>query len=192
MNKSTINIICLLVAVGALMVAIVHLQPLGGVAVAPPLGMPGRLTVGSKPHKPMRVALVPRGRAVASIGSSREKLTKGTQGEWVVELSRAGFISKLSGASYPTRSKAPAAAAEEFLNAYSASLLGAELNSLHPAGRRLSGETAQLLYDQRVNGLEVLGARVNMIVDREGSVVYVASTVASGPFPSPTPKFNQA
>lgn len=143
---------------------------------------PALISAARKPAP--RPPAVPVPRSIAS-ASARETFFRNSTGEWRVASSREGFITKLSGAAFPLNGLASAAAVDAFLAEYGPELLGVGPESMRFIERRANGATMQVLYEQAANGLEVYGSRLNVVMDGDGNIVYLASSLHPGPFPSP-------
>lgn len=115
---------------------------------------------------------------------ARELFFRNSTGEWRVTAGRDGYITKLSGAAYALSGLAPAAAVDSFLQEFGRDLLGVGPEAMRFVERRNTGATVQVLYEQMANGLEVYGSRLNIILDADGNIVYLTSSLHSGAFPA--------
>jgi hypothetical protein len=153
----------------------------------------GPAMIAARAPKRVAASEIPAGpeRRPAAHAERLQSFFEGSRGEWVVDRNAAGFVTRLSGASFSTPLQGREAAAEEFLRQYGDSLLGVSLNQLKLQDRRVSAHSTQVVYEQVANGLPVLGSRVNMIFTPEGALQYLTAAAYKGAVPAPTPKFNQ-
>jgi hypothetical protein len=140
---------------------------------------------------------VPSTRAIGSVFDGEQKKNRQTKsqqrwdefvkksdGKWKVKRNEAGFITKLSEASFPLGTRAAAAGAERFLKEYGPSLFALDLEDLSLKQNNQEEHATQVVYEQSIAGYPVFGSRLNLFIDREGNLIHVSSDLYSGPRPN--------
>jgi hypothetical protein len=81
----------------------------------------------------------------------------------------------------------PELAAQRFLSRFALSLFGVAYKNLSLEPAALDGDGAQVIGTQIINGLMVLGSRINLNFDPGGNLIYALSDLYRGTPPSPLP-----
>lgn len=118
-----------------------------------------------------------------------DQLARESEAPWSIERDRAGWVRRMSGGSLPG-SRAPAIAANEFLQKYAESLLGVASADLQQTGMKVSDRVTQVSFEQSHDSRPVLGSRLVLTFDREGSLVHLASALRGGSFPALSAKLS--
>ena len=114
-----------------------------------------------------------------SVAALRDALIRESDGAWQVSVSDEGVVSSLTGARLSLEGEGGRDWAENFLSRF-APLLGLSAEQARLQAVRSMGTNTQVIYGQAIANLPVFGARVNLIFDAEGNIIYLNSSVYSG------------
>lgn len=123
----------------------------------------------------------PSQRMPAASGAAASALDMLKSAGWDISTDADGYLQEMKGASLKLDSPDALEASRKFLQTYSRSLWGlsADAFGLEKISREES--SSQVVYQQYIDGIPVVGTRVNMFFDENGSLVYAQSDLYHGP-----------
>lgn len=146
----------------------------------------------ASPASPAPDALRPLVSGASPVASARqsrtellEELRRHSSGPWRMTWAE-GVLTEMSGARLSLGEADSGEAVKKFLRDY-AGLLGIATGELLVQSRRSMDQNQQVISAQTINGLPVIGSRVNTIFDSAGNLIYLSNNSYSGPAPARGP-----